>query len=92
MLTSTRKINKNKQPQCTKDRIFGISRIESAPKMKYVHKLNLKLQTDHINDIISYKYGPTFKEEKYPDKPTRTDFNSVVSHNKNNIKNNYMYI
>ena len=92
MLTSTRKINKNKQPQCTKDRIFGISRIESAPKMKYVHKLNLKLQTDHINDIISYKYGPTFKEEKYPDKPTHTDFNSVVSHNKNNIKDNYMYI
>ena len=92
MLTSNKKVNKNEQPHCTKERIFGISRIESAPKMKYVHKLNLKLQTDHINDIISYKYGPSFKEEKFPDKPTHTDFNYVVSHSKNTIKDDYMYI
>ena len=92
MLTSNKRVNTNKQPQCTQDRIFGINRIESAPKIKCVHKLNLKLKTDTINDIISYKYGPLFKEEKFPDKPTHTDFNYVVSHSKHNIKDDYIYI
>ena len=86
----------NVNKEGSKERIFGTttSSINEAgnAKMKYIHKNNLKLKTDHVNDIITYKYGPAFKEEQLASKPNNIDYNNIITKHKQNIQNDYLYI
>jgi hypothetical protein len=83
----------------SKERIFGVftsngtaSTPNASSKMKYIHKNNVKLKTDHVNDIITYKYGPTFKDEQLTSKPNNIDYNNILTKHKQNIQNDYLYI
>ena len=88
----------------SKERIFGTaltsngtvtpsaSSSNASSKMKYIHKNNVKLKTDHVNDIITYKYGPTFKDEQLTSKPNNIDYNNILTKHKQNIQNDYLYI
>ncbi len=77
----------------TKERLFNVGvseRPRSTPKMRLVHKVEVKEKTDHINDLISYQYAPRFREEKYTDKPNHSNFNTVVSHTIDNLNENFV--
>ena len=84
----------------SKERIFGVftsngttaSTPNASSKMKYIHKNNVKLKTDHVNDIITYKYGPTFKDEKLTSKPNNIDYNNILTKHKQNIQNDYLCV
>ena len=90
----------------SKERIFGISNSSMSSnathtnhnsevghsKVKCVHKNNVKLKTDHVNDIITYKYGPAFKEEQLTSKPNTINYSNILSKHRQNIQNDYLYI
>ncbi len=51
----------------------------------------VKEKTDHINDLISYRYGPSFREDKFTEKPNKTSFNFIVTNTIENLHQNYIH-
>lgn len=62
----------------------------STPKSKLVHKVELKEKEDNVDGLITYKYGPNFRKGDYAEKPGNINYNVLVNHNLQNLKENYV--
>ena len=93
-LLNRRKLNNKDGIKETKERVFNVglsARSYSTPKIKWVNKIEEKEKTDHINDLISYRYGPSFREDKFTEKPNKTSFNFIVTNTIENLHQNYIH-
>lgn len=63
------------------------SRSRSIPRIKYIHKIELKDKIDHVNHLISYHYGPKFKDDCITDKPNRSNYRNIVNKTKESFNN-----
>lgn len=93
-LLNRRQLNNKDGIKETKERVFNVglsARSYSTPKIKWVNKIEEKEKTDHINDLISYRYGPSFREDKFTEKPNKTSFNFIVNNTIENLHQNYIH-
>ena len=77
----------------TQDRLFNVNPVRpcsATPKIRLIHKIEVKEKTDHITDLISYHYAPKFKEIKYTDKPNHSNYTTVVNRTIDNLNENFI--
>ena len=77
----------------TQDRLFNVNPVRPCsvtPKIRLIHKIEVKEKTDHITDLISYHYAPKFKEIKYTDKPNHSNYTTVVNRTIDNLNENFI--
>lgn len=73
----------------TKNRVFnsglgpGLKHSETNPKIRLVHKIEIKDKTDHVNGLLNYEFGPKFREIRYTENPNKNNFGETV---KNTVK------
>lgn len=69
---------------------LNLSNKRSNPRIKYVHKNELKYKIDNVNSLISYQYGPKFRDDVITDKPNKGNYSNIVSNTIQNFNEEYI--